>query len=82
MGNVLRQQERRYEAMRKEKRQQMPSMVEDGATERLKKRAQDLGLIVNAGLKRDTIASQTKTTRRLDQKVKQSADKALGGGKK
>lgn len=27
-----------------------PAMVEDKATERLKKRAQDLGLIVNAGL--------------------------------
>lgn len=26
-----------------------PSMVEDGATERLKKRLKDLGLIVNAG---------------------------------
>ena len=26
-----------------------PAMVEDKATERLKKRAQDLGLIVNAG---------------------------------
>jgi hypothetical protein len=38
----------------KDKRQQMPSMVEDGATERLKKRAQDLGLIVNAGLGRST----------------------------
>jgi hypothetical protein len=27
-----------------------PAMVEDEATERLKKRAQDLGLIVNAGV--------------------------------
>ena len=27
-----------------------PAMVEDKATEKLKKRAQDLGLIVNAGL--------------------------------
>lgn len=57
-------------------------MVEDGATERLKKRAQDLGLIVNAGLKRGTVASQTKTTRRLDQTVKRAADKKMGGGKK
>ncbi|MBC7930668.1 MAG: hypothetical protein H7Z38_08875 [Rubrivivax sp.] len=65
----------------KDKRQQTPSMVEDGAIERLKKRAQDLGLIVNAGLKRGTVASQTKTTRRLDQSVKRAADKELGGGK-
>jgi hypothetical protein len=68
--------------MSKNKRQQTPSMVEDGATERLKKRAQDLGLIVNAGLKRGTVASQTKTTRRLDQTVKRAADKKMGGGKK
>ncbi len=66
----------------KDKRQQAPSMVEDGAIERLKKRAQDLGLIVNAGLKRGTLASQTKTTRRLDQSVKRDADKEMGGGKK
>lgn len=65
----------------KDKRQQAPSMVEDGAIERLKKRAQDLGLIVNAGLKRGTVASQTKTTRRLDQSVKRDADKEMGGGK-
>ncbi len=66
----------------KDKRQQAPSMVEDGAIERLKKRAQDLGLIVNAGQKRGTLASQTKTTRRLDQSVKRDADKEMGGGKK
>ena len=66
----------------KDKQHQMPSMVEDGATERLKKRAQDLGLIVNAGLKRGTVASQTKTTRKLDQTVKRVADKVMGGGKK
>lgn len=57
-------------------------MVEDGAIERLKQRAQDLGLIVNAGLKRGTVATQTKTTRRLDQTVKRDADKEMGGGKK
>jgi hypothetical protein len=33
----------------KDNQQQSPSMVEDEATEKLKKRAQDLGLIVNAG---------------------------------
>lgn len=31
-----------------------PSMVEDKATEELKKRMQDLGLIVNAGAGKDT----------------------------
>jgi hypothetical protein len=31
-----------------------PAMVEDKATERLKKRAQDLGLIVNAGVGKPT----------------------------
>jgi hypothetical protein len=31
-----------------------PSMVEDKATEELKKRAQDLGLIVNAGAGKTT----------------------------
>ena len=31
-----------------------PSMVEDKATEELKKRAQDLGLIVNAGSDKPT----------------------------
>jgi hypothetical protein len=66
----------------KDKRQQMPSMVEDGATERLKKRAQDLGLIVNAGQKPGTVASQTKTTRKLDQSIKRTADKQMGGVKK
>lgn len=66
----------------KDERQQSPSMVEDGAIERLKKRAQDLGLIVNAGQKRGTVASQTKTTRRLDQSVKRAADKELGSAKK
>ncbi len=33
----------------KNNQQQSPAMVEDKATEELKKRAQDLGLIVNAG---------------------------------
>ena len=56
-------------------------MVENGATEKLKKRAQDLGLIINAGQKHGTIASQTKTTRKLDQSVKRDADKELSGGK-
>ncbi|HYH87266.1 MAG TPA: hypothetical protein VEX60_17575 [Pyrinomonadaceae bacterium] len=66
----------------KDKQHLAPSMVEDGAMERLKKRAQDLGLIVNAGLKRGTVASQTKTTRKLDQSVKRAADKEMGGEKK
>ncbi len=33
----------------KNNQQQSPLMVEDKATEKLKKRLQDLGLIVNAG---------------------------------
>ena len=44
-------EERQQEMKSKDKRQQTLSMVEDGATERLKKRLQDIGLIVNAGLK-------------------------------
>ena len=35
-----------------------------------------------AGLKPATIASQTKTTRRLDRAVKQNADEQMAGGKK
>jgi hypothetical protein len=65
------------------------AIVDDAATERLKERARDVGLIVNTGAdpKRDAIASQTKTTRRLDQNVKQKADarmtdKGRGGEKK
>jgi hypothetical protein len=37
-----------------------PAMVEDKATERLKKRAQDLGLIVNAGVGKSTEQSGKK----------------------
>ena len=36
-----------------------PAMVEDKATERLKKRAQDLGLIVNAGKGKGSAAEPT-----------------------
>ncbi|MDQ3255760.1 MAG: hypothetical protein M3R15_17990 [Acidobacteriota bacterium] len=61
-------------------------MIEDKATEKLKKRAQDLGLIVNAGETQGTIASQTKTTRHLDEHFKQDADEEMAdereGGKK
>ncbi len=40
-------------------------MIDDKATEKLKKRAQDLGLIVNAGAgaKQSTNASQTTTSK-------------------
>jgi hypothetical protein len=40
-------------------------MIDDKATEKLKKRAQDLGLIVNAsaGAKQSTSASQTITSK-------------------
>ncbi len=54
-------------------------MVEDEATEKLKKRAQDSGLILNAGAggKEGTIESQTKTTRPLDEHFKQDADEEM-----
>lgn len=63
--------------------QQSPSMVEDEATEKLKKRAQDLGLIVNAGAgqKPGTIGSQTKTTRKLNRTVKRVAEDQMAGKK-
>ncbi len=56
-------------------------MIEDKATEKLKKRAQDLGLIVNAsaGENESTIASQTKTTRELPEGFKQAADVEMAG---
>ncbi|MBA3766892.1 MAG: hypothetical protein H0W99_07870 [Acidobacteria bacterium] len=59
-------------------------MIEDKATEKLKKRAQDLGLIVNAsaGENESTIESQTKTTRKLDRTVKRDAEKQMAGKKK
>ncbi|MBA2647526.1 MAG: hypothetical protein H0U81_12090 [Pyrinomonadaceae bacterium] len=56
-------------------------MIEDKATEKLKKRAQDAGLIVNAGAdeKEGTIASQTRTTRKLPEGFKQDADEEMAG---
>ncbi len=58
-------------------------MIEDKATEKLKKRAQDSGLIVNAGVggKEGTIESQTKTTRHLDEHFKQDANEEMAGEK-
>ncbi|HVF86819.1 MAG TPA: hypothetical protein VM866_04485 [Pyrinomonadaceae bacterium] len=57
-------------------------MIEDKATEKLKKRAQDSGLIVNAGdgETQGTIASQTRTTRKLPEGFKQGADEEMAGG--
>ncbi len=54
-------------------------MIEDKATEKLKKRAQDSGLIVNAGAgeQQGTIESQTRTTRHLDEHFKQDADEEM-----
>ena len=68
----------------KDNQRQTPAVVEDEAAEGLKKRAQDLGLIVNAGAghERGTVASQTKTTVNLDQDVKRAADEQMAGGKK
>ncbi len=56
-------------------------MIEDKAREKLKKRAQDLGLIVNAsaGETHGTIESQTKTTRELPEGFKQAADVEMAG---
>ncbi len=56
-------------------------MIEDKATEKLKKRAQAAGLIVNAGAgeKQGTIASQTKITRQLPEGFKQNADEEMAG---
>jgi hypothetical protein len=58
-------------------------MIEDKATENLKKRAQDSGLIVNAsaGEQQDTIASQTKTTHQLPEGFKQNADEEMADEK-
>ncbi len=44
----------------KNNQQQSPAMVEDDATEKLKKRARDLGLIVNAGAGKTTTAAPQK----------------------
>jgi hypothetical protein len=59
-------------------------MIEDKATEKLKKRAQDAGLIVNAsaGENESTIESQTKTTRELPEGFKQAADVEMAGEEK
>ncbi len=59
-------------------------MIEDKATEKLKKRAQDFGLIVNAnaGEKQGTIESQTETTRKLNGSVKRIADGEMAGKKR
>ena len=56
-------------------------MIEDKATEELKKRAQDSGLIVNAGAdeQQDTIASQTNATRPLPEGFKQNAEEEMAG---
>jgi hypothetical protein len=67
----------------KNNQQQSPSMVEDKVTEELKKRLLDIGLIVNAGAdqKHGTIASQTKTTRKLDRTVRRAAEDQMAGKK-
>jgi len=64
--------------------QQSPAVVEDKATEELKKRAKDLGLIVNADAGGDegTIESQTETTQKLNGSVKRVADGEMAGKKK
>ena len=59
----------------------LPSIVEDGAVEGLKKRARDLGLIVNSKQEASDIKLQTATTRKLDKTVKRTAEKKMGGNK-
>jgi hypothetical protein len=58
-------------------------MIEDKATEKLKKRAQDAGLIVNAsaGEEGGTVESQTKVTRQLPEGFKQNADEEMADEK-
>ncbi len=59
-------------------------MIEDKATEKLKKRAQDAGLIVNAGAGEEggTVESQTKTTQPLDRTVKRDTEDQMARKKK
>lgn len=76
-----REAERREEV--KSKDQQLPAAAE-GPSGRPEKRARVSGSPVNAGPggKLGTIASQTKTTRRLDRAVKREADNRMAGREK
>jgi hypothetical protein len=67
----------------KSKDQRLPPAAE-GPSGRPEKRARVSGSAVNAGPgeKRGTIASQTKTTRRLDRTVKREADNRMAGREK
>jgi hypothetical protein len=56
------------------KRRPAASIVDDGAFEGLKKRARDIGLIVNAG--------QTGTARKPDPKAEEEAGGKKRGGKR
>jgi hypothetical protein len=56
------------------RRRPAASIVDDGAFEGLKKRARDIGLIVNAG--------RTGTASKSDPKVKKDTDGKKKGGKK
>ena len=66
----------------KSKKPQKPAA--DSSAELLQKRAPDSGPAGDdrPGESRETIASQTKTTRRLDQAVKREADNRMAGRKK
>ena len=68
----------------KDDRRRAPAIAGDRVGEEPGKRTQDLGPAVNAGAGRErgTIASQTKTTRRLDRTVRQIADEEMAGRKK
>jgi phage tail tape-measure protein len=64
------------------RRRPAASIVDDGALEGLKKRARDLGLIVNAGRKAGSTELQTKTARELDPKAERAAERKTVGKKK
>jgi hypothetical protein len=64
------------------KRRPAASIVDDGAFEGLKKRARDLGLIVNAGRESGSIGLQTKTARKSDPKAGRAAGRKTVGKKK
>jgi hypothetical protein len=58
------------------------SIVDDGAFEGLKKRARDLGLIVNAGRDAGGVGLQTKTARKPGPKTERAAERKTVGKKK
>jgi hypothetical protein len=64
------------------RRRPAASIVDDGAFEGLKKRARDLGLIVNAGRDAGGIGPQTKTAHKSDPKAERAAERKMVGKKR